>query len=441
MSYPNSAAVVAGDATLASQYNYLRSDALLMGQVAADAVTLGLLLERYESRLKIVRSGTDLLLISADASSPVSLMVDGFMVQITGNLLLANDQKPSGVASSFYIFANRAVSSTAFTLSVSTSPTELDNQRRIGRFYWDGAKIIKDSVRTELAVLTSELLYMVSPQVCDGRLTLSTGVPLPPADIASSASVFFTPCIGSRVALYVTGFGWRLYEFSELSTSVAAVAADVNLDVFLYDNEGTLALQLVQWSNNTLRATALTYQDGVLVKSGSATHRYVGTVRTSAAGVTCDTKLKRFVWNFYNRYDRVLLVTETTDSWTYATTNVWQSLNNSAANRVQFVIGWDDVFVSLSAHVLAECSSTGGFCVGICLDNNNDTNASIMRGLRGVAVSYNMGWIGCDYFDRPGIGFHYLQLCERVQANTMTLYGDKGTSPEIQSGAIGYLKA
>jgi hypothetical protein len=239
----------------------------------------------------------------------------------------------------------------------------------------------------------------------------------------------------------VTGFGWRVYEFSELSVSVAAYAIDKNLDVFVYDNEGSLALELVEWSNATLRATALVYQDGVLVKSGALTHRYLGTVRTSGAGVTCDTKLKRFVWNFYNRYDRVLLVTDTTDSWTYATANVWQSLNNSAANRVQFVIGWDDTLVSLSLNVLAENSGTGGFCVGICIDNNNDTNTSIMRGLRGVAAVYNMGWIGADYLDRPGIGFHYLQLVERVQAGTMTLYGDKGTSPEVQSGALGSLLA
>jgi hypothetical protein len=440
MTYPSSAAVSAGGATLASQYNNLRSDALLLGQAAADAVPLGSLLENYQTRLKLARSGTTLITISAEADTPVSLMVDGFMVQTTSNVTLAAGDAPAGVAAAYYVFANRAANSTTFTLSVSTSPTELDNQRRIGRFYWDGTKIIKDSVRTELAVLTSELLYLVNPLVCDGRLTLSTGVPVPPADIASSATVFFTPCVGSRVALYVTGFGWRIYEFSELSVSVAAFAADKNLDVFIYNNEGTLALEIVQWSNNTLRATALTYQDGVLVKSGSATHRYLGTVRTSAAGVTCDTKLKRFVWNFHNRYDRVLLVKDDTDSWTYATANIWQSLNNSAANRVEFVIGWDDTLVNLTASVLAENSGTGGLCIGICLDNNNDTNASIMRGLRGVAAVYNMGWKDCFYLDRPGIGYHYLQLTERISGGTGTFYGDKGTSPEITSGALGYLR-
>jgi len=438
MSYPSSAAVVAGDATLASQYNNLRSDALLLGQASADAITLGLLLERYESRLKIIRSGTDLLLISADASNPVSLMVDGYMVQITSNLLLDAGEKPTGVASTFYIFANREAGSTAFTLSVSTSPTELANQRRIGRFYWNGTKIIKDSVRTELAVLTAELLYMVNPQVCDGRLTLSTGVPVPPTDIGSSATVFFTPCTGSRVGLYVTGFGWRLYEFTEITASVAAVAADKNLDVFVYDNEGTISLELVEWSNNTLRATALTYQDGVLVKSGSPTHRYLGTVRTYDAGLVCDTKLKRFVWNFYNRYQRSLLVTESTDSWTYTAVATWRALQNNVLNRVEFVIGWDDCLVALTAQVYAVHTTTAGISIGLCLDNVNDSHASLFRGSHGSSA---LGWRGCDYMDRTGIGYHFLQITERTSAATATFYGDKGVSTEILSGALGFLFA
>lgn len=441
MPYPSSGSVSAGGATLASQYNNLRSDSLYLGQVAADAIPLAILLENYQSRLKLSRSGTTLITIPADASSPVSLMISGFMVQASSNVTLAPGSAPSGVASAFFVFANRSAGSTTFTLSVSTSPTELANQRRIGRFHWDGSKIIKDSVRTELAVLTTELLYLVNPLVCDGRLTLSTGIPVPPADIASSATVFFTPCVGSRVALFVTGFGWRVYEFSELSASVASFAADINFDVFIFDNEGSLALQLVPWSNNTLRATALVYQDGVLVRSGLPTHRYLGTVRTSAIGVTCDTKLRRFVWNFYNRYQRLLLVTDTTDTWTYAVVNVWQSMNNSAANRVQFVIGWDDTLVYLSVNVLAEVSASGGFCLAACLDNNNDTSCPIMRGMRGLAATYNMGWYGAEFLDRTGIGYHYLQLVERVQSGTLTCYGDKGTSPEVQSGAIGYLMA
>ena len=117
-------------------------------------------------------------------------------------------------------------------------------------------------------------------------MTLATGVPVPTADVNNTANLYFTPHTGSRVALYVPGFGWRLYVFEELSASVAAVAADKNLDVFIYDNEGVLTLSLVEWSTNTLRATALTRQDGVLVKGGAPAYRYLGTIRTSCCG--CD---------------------------------------------------------------------------------------------------------------------------------------------------------
>lgn len=98
MTYPSSAAVTAGGATLASQYNNLRSDALFLGQAAADAVPLANLLENYQMRLKLARTGTDLITISADVDTPVSLMVDGYMVQTTSNVTLAASDKPAGVA-------------------------------------------------------------------------------------------------------------------------------------------------------------------------------------------------------------------------------------------------------------------------------------------------------------------------------------------------------
>jgi hypothetical protein len=441
MSYPNSSAVAAGDATLASHYNNLRSDALFAGHAAADAAPLATLLESYESRLKIIRSGTTLLQVSADADAPVSLMIDGFMVQAVSNVVLAAGSAPSGVASAYYVFANRSAGSTSFTLSVSTSPTEAANQRRIGRFYWNGTMIIKDSIQTELAVLIADLLYKIDPHVCDGRLTLSTGVPVPTSDVASSATVYFAPYIGSRVALYVVGFGWRLYTFSELSISIASVAADKNLDVFIYDNAGTLTLETVEWSNNTLRATALIRQDGVLVKTGELNKRYLGTVRTYALGASCDTMLERFVWNYYNRVPRFLRVVEETDSWTYAVAGVWRNLNNSAANKVEFVIGVDESLLLMQLHVLCENSGNNGHAVSLCLDNNNTTSCVILLGYYLIGTTYNKTWKSAYYCDHPGLGYHYLQCVEISGGGTTTFYGDAGTSPYVKSSGFGWLAA
>jgi len=56
MTYPESANVSAGDATLAAHYNDLRADAVHLGQAAADAVSLGTLLERYVTRCLLYTS-------------------------------------------------------------------------------------------------------------------------------------------------------------------------------------------------------------------------------------------------------------------------------------------------------------------------------------------------------------------------------------------------
>ena len=78
MTYPLSSNVSAGDPTLSAHYNNLRSDAILLGQPAADVVSLATLLERYESRLSLERLNTDQIRVVASVSEPVSLMIAGF---------------------------------------------------------------------------------------------------------------------------------------------------------------------------------------------------------------------------------------------------------------------------------------------------------------------------------------------------------------------------
>ena len=379
MTYPLSANVSAGDPTLSAHYNNLRSDALHLGQAAADVVTLAALLERYESRLSLERLSTDKVRVPASAAAPVSIVVAGFMLQATANVDLADAGKPAGAADDYYVFANRVAGSTTFTLSVHTSITEGANQRLLGRFYWNGTAIVKDSVRTEQSILFNALLYFVEPQLCEGRLTLSTGVPVTMADVASSATVYFTPHIGSRVALYVENYGWRNYQFDELSLDISGVAANKNLDVFIYDNAGTLTLAMEEWSNDILRATALVRQDGVLVKDGAPAYRYLGTCRTFNTGVCRDTEVSRMLWSFYNRVEKVLLVKDSSDSWTYNVDDTWRSLDNSNNNRVSVVIGWDETIVKSSAHGLMSNSSTNEGGMGIGLDSTSVNSANFFR--------------------------------------------------------------
>lgn len=441
MTYPESANVSAGDGTLASHYNNLRADGVFLGQVAADSVPLGTLLERYESRLELELLDTTKIRVPASATAPVSLLIDGYLCQAVADVDLDGGEVPAGGAAAYYIFANRTGSSTTFTLTVNTSSTEAADQRRIGRFYWDGSKIIKDSVRSEHAGLIADLLYFTDPQICNGRLTLSTLVPAPDSEISSSANVYFTPYLGNRVALYVQDYGWRVYSFSELTLDISGIADAKNIDVWIYDNAGTLTLAYTEWSNDTLRATALVRQDGVLVKTGALGYRYLGTIRTSGAGVTCDTKSKRFVWNYYNRVLRHFLARDDTNTWTY-TLATWRAANNDTTfgiGRVGCVIGVAEDLVNITVISAHQNGSSVQAVGGIGIDSVSANSAQLFGGIVSPAGQWT-AHVPTIYKDLLSIGYHYIQRLEISEAiNTTTWVGDMNTA-YFYTGLIGEIK-
>lgn len=171
----------------------------------------------------------------------------------------------------------------------------------------------------------------------EGRLTLTTGVPRPTADVALSTTVYFAPLDGARLALH-NGTGWITHIFSQLSLTVPNTL-NTMYDVFVYSNAGTPTLEALAWTNDTTRATALTTLDGVPVKTGATTRRYLGSFRTTGvSGNTVDKITQRFLWNYYNRIPRLLARINTTGH-TYATA-AWRAWNNDAPNsQVEIVVG------------------------------------------------------------------------------------------------------
>ncbi len=439
MSYPLSADVSAGDITAAAQYNNLRADALRLGNLTADAVNLGSLIEFFESKLNITRLAANTVRVAASAAVPVAMVVYGVPVRAVANVDLASGDAPSGGANTWYVFANRVAGSTSFTLSVSTVSAEAANQRRIGQFYWDGTKIVKDSIQTELSLHLKNLLYFKEPIRMCGRLGLSTGDPIPAADIASSAIVYFTPYKGNRVSLYVPNYGWRVYTFTELTLDVSGYTTAKNYDIFLYDNAGTLTLEGLVWSNDTLRATALYNQDGVWVKTNATDRLYLGTIRMSGAGVTCDTLKARFVWNNYNRVIRPIKVIDTTDSWTYATAT-WRQMNGAAANKFEYVVGLIEEPVFLEYMMYGtNPAATLAFQIGVGLDVTNVTTPTLNNSVYCPTVSISQMAL-CILNAFPLLGYHYIALLEYVTTPTVTFLGDNGGTT-AQTGAHGWINS
>lgn len=277
-----------------------------------------------------------------------------------------------------------------------------------------------------------ESLITPTHGVCEGRLTLTTGTPVTTGDVTAATTVYFTPYNGNRIGVY-NGTFWILKTFTELSLSLSGLAANTNYDIFVYDSSGTLTLEALAWTNDTTRATALTTQNGVYVKTGATTRRYLGTIRTTATIGQCeDSATKRYVWNCMNRVLMPLAVTEATDSWTYTGTS-WRSLNNSTSNRVAFVRGLNEDNVELN-FVLHYSISASIMSAGIGLDSTSSPSGVYSRGGSSVVAVTTAVYDG-----RPSEGYHYLQLLEYSSAATTTFYGDNGGT-FLQSGAQGFTR-
>lgn len=277
--------------------------------------------------------------------------------------------------------------------------------------------------------------------ICQGRLTLTTAVPVTTADVLAAATLYFTPVRGNQIGLYNAASAWRLYSFAELSIALPAAANQV-YDVFVYDNAGVVTLELLAWTNDTTRATALALQNGVYVKSGVPTRRYVGTCRTTAvAGQTEDSVTKRFVWNYYHRVTRALERLETA-GWTYSTATYRQA-NASTANQVAVVIGVAEDPVELSVLASVGNGAAGvAVAVAIGLDSTTTPAAHQYTAYVNSPSINNVFSVMSRYQAVLAVGYHFLAWLEISAATpTTTWYANNGAGFANQSGLVGSVRA
>lgn len=258
-------------------------------------------------------------------------------------------------------------------------------------------------------------IYHDIRRICDGRLTLTTGTPVTTGDVAAATTLYFTPYRGNQIALY-DGTRWRLYSFTERSIAIPATT-DTNYDVFLYDNGGTLTLELTAWTNATTRATALTAQDGIYVQSGATTRRYIGTIRTTDSSGECEDSLtKRFVWNYYNQKLRSLAVDDSSGH-SYSTAT-WRYWNNDSSMQIEYIQGIAEDPIEVSAIAQFKASSDGDNpVVKLSFDS---LGTSFAAGL-GV-FNYNNQYIraGNAAWEVKSAGYHYVTLAEICLSGTGT---------------------
>jgi hypothetical protein len=273
-------------------------------------------------------------------------------------------------------------------------------------------------------------------QIFQARLSLSSGIAV--SDVAAQGTIYLMPFRGDKIALW-DGTYWQLFTLTEISIAVPAVANQM-YDLFVFNNSGTPALEALAWTNDTTRATSLTFNssNGIYTKTGDQTRRYAGSFRTISAGQCSDTTSFRHLWNYHNRVRRSMVVKESTNGWNY-TTLTWRQANANTANQLDFVTGVQEDFVHAIAH--ASCRNTNSgvdVYVGIGIDSTSANSANLAPYATTPAAGINIA-ITAIFEQLVTVGRHTLVWLEQSAATGTTTWNGDAGSVDLGSGIHGYI--
>ncbi|MEW6166056.1 MAG: hypothetical protein AB1642_13440 [Pseudomonadota bacterium] len=272
-------------------------------------------------------------------------------------------------------------------------------------------------VTAALAVLAAASI--TPPSLQDFRLSLQNGVPVTTADIAGAGTLYCVPYKGNHIALY-DGAKWVVRQSAQFSLALAGLTAGKPYDVFVYDNAGVPTLDLgAAWTSDTVRAEGLALLNGVYVKDGAPTRRYLGTFYATGAATTEDSEQNRYLWNYYHRVRKIIRKRESdVSSWTQAN-GAWRYANADNTNCVNFVRGLNEDIVSAEATAVFNTNTTGNSgAISVTLDGSLVPDLSYVRGgMIETPVSLKNYTLRALYSAPVGVGKHELSWIEYAPAS------------------------
>ena len=281
-------------------------------------------------------------------------------------------------------------------------------------------------VMVDLNSTTASTAYIGGVGVTPGgRLTLETGVPVSTTDQTAKTTIYYTPYVSNVITLW-DGNAWLSVEFAETSLALGTITSGKNYDVFGYLSSGALAIEMLVWTSDTARATAVTIQDGRYCKSGDKTRLLLGTFRTTATTTTEDSEAKRFVGNVYNQvYRRAYRADTTSHAYNSATYRVW---NNDAANIVQWV---HPLAHSVQGSIRAQMNSSGSgnsISVALEVDGTTGTFDSQIQVFHQVTTLLLAGATQVVTF---AAGYHFFGIMEGSNTTATNTFGSVKASSGV----------
>jgi len=247
-----------------------------------------------------------------------------------------------------------------------------------------------------------------------------------------SGAIYYTRYNGDGVDVKDTQYGWNRLRVPDdaLMLDITLFAAGTNFDVFITEDK---VLEVASWAHSTLRTTEVIRTgayDGVLLKSGSPSRRYLGSIRTtSTLGQIIDTEVYRYVVNMYNRILKRLFVCPAFNKDGASTSYVLGSVpyvdfNGGTDNKLHYLAPFQNWFVSLQLDVTWE-QATDDFYAGIGFDG-----ITLPRYAQFAFSGVNMKSFSVSGRNFPGQGYHNARMVGRTSAgNNATIYADSPGAP------------
>jgi hypothetical protein len=390
--------------------------------------------------LDIATDGGEMLVAGIPIVTGVDLLEQYRHIGIAGQLVAQTDgdtfTPPTltnlGIAGRLYFIPDDAATSTTAGAVFETPVTPGFNALgALAALAPDAGAIIVGTGATWItqtgATARASLGVAVSPP--QGRLTLTSGVPVLTSSVSGASTVYYTPYVGQACPIWngasfvMVDLGGELSQaLSDATKSPAAAGASAVYDLFVWvDGSSKRCTRGPAWSTATSRGTGAGTTEtnrvnGTLVNKYAITNgpaagygTYVGSIATNASstvdfifgGTAAGGTAGNFrVSNYYNKIIMSADVRDSTASYTY-TTAAYRAANASSSMRVTFLVGsGEDGFD-------AKYMNYGvAMAIGIGLDATTATASpsAAAQGTSAISVSTRL--------QSKAFGLHYVQAVE-----------------------------
>lgn len=316
-------------------------------------------------------------------------------------------------------------------------------------------------VGTQLQLNATALAAMGALFTPQGRLTLSSTLPVMNADLTAQTTIYYLPFIGNLVPVY-DGAAFQMKVLGAAGISLPLNASDNAsgslYDVFAIVVSGVLVLAYgPAWTNSTTRSAAISQLSGTWVNTASIALRangssygniaanqatYLGTFYATANGQTgmafkpaAAGGGSNAILGLYNAYNQKMTRSrslDSTGSWTYNSAT-WRSADNSTSNRITWVdgLGQSPVKATYTVQCGESAASAALAFIGVNFDSTSATPAICATWDDTLTSNVATSIVVSDHL--TSLGLHYTQAMEYANTGTPQFNGTNGAGSQTQA--------